>query len=195
MLSAAGNALPDLDLSLTAKGATGVPAKVKTNANGVASVSFTASAASGIRLTAVTAPIASTLPKIFRPTTPAAASNGQRVAVADTQRVSSADSSTGSKAKLAVTTAAAPDTIAVGEPATDKVTITGALSTYAGSITAGLYGPFRTTDEIVCSGTPAWQGSFTAKGSGTYTTPRRSSQSRGSTSTRSSSRATPTTSA
>ncbi len=171
VLSAAGDALPNLDLTLTASGATGVPGRVRTNANGVATVSFTAGAAGGIRLTAVTEPIASTLPRIFRPTTAKAAPNGQRVAVADTQRVSSAASSTGSKAKLSVTTTATPDTIAAGEQATDKVTISGALPTYAGTVAVRLFGPFRTTDEIACTGTPLSQTSFAAKGSGAYTTP------------------------
>ncbi len=171
VFSAAGNALPNLDLSLFTKGATGVPAKVQTNANGVATVTARATSATGVRLTAVTEPVASTLPRIFHPTTAAAGPNGQRVAVPDSQRVTSADTSTGSKAKLSLTTAATPATIAVGEESTDKVTISGALPTYRGKVVVRLYGPFRTAGQISCTGVPVAAGSFDANGSGSYTTP------------------------
>src|SRR5262249_2411375 len=52
VLSAAGNAVPNLDLALTAEGASGVPGKVQTNANGVAVVTLIATDANGVRLTA-----------------------------------------------------------------------------------------------------------------------------------------------
>jgi len=50
VLSAAGAAVPGVPLTLTASGATGVPARVTTNARGVASVPLTSSSVDGVSL-------------------------------------------------------------------------------------------------------------------------------------------------
>ena len=58
----------------------------------------------------------------------------------------------------------------VGQPAQDIVTLTGALSSYRGTVRAALYGPFRSAGQVVCSGEPAWRGTFRASGPGMYRT-------------------------
>ena len=75
VLSAAGAGLPNLELSLSATGARNVPATVKTNANGVATVQVTATGAGGVHLVATTEPLPSTLPQIFSPSKPVPAKN------------------------------------------------------------------------------------------------------------------------
>jgi hypothetical protein len=170
VLSAAGVSLPNLDLSLSATGASGVPSTIKTNPNGAATIELKATGAAGIRVTATTEPLPATLPRIFRPTKPGPARNGQRVASAGSQRVSNTDASEGAKAQLSMGTKAAPADVSAGGQSTDKVTLTGALASYDEKITVRLYGPFRTVAAISCTAAPAFEGSFTASGSGTYTT-------------------------
>jgi hypothetical protein len=170
VLSAANVPLPGLDLSLSATGATDVPSTVKTNANGVATVELKATGAGGVHLTATTEPLPATLPKIFTPSKPVPARNGQRLASADSQRVSNTDTAGGAKAQVSLSTQTAPTEIAEGGQSSDKVTITGALASYHGKVAVRIYGPFRTVASITCSGTPSFQGSFTANGSGTYST-------------------------
>ena len=82
VLSAAGVAVPDVHLALTAAGAAAVPSTARTNANGVATVQVKAVGAGGVHLTA-SAEMPATAPRIFRPTSGAAAANGQRLAAAE----------------------------------------------------------------------------------------------------------------
>ena len=56
-----------------------------------------------------------------------------------------------------------------GATITDKVTISG-LGKLEASVKVELWGPFPTAGAIRCSGTPYWQGTFIAKGDGTYIT-------------------------
>ncbi len=170
VLAAGGAPLPNLTLSLTATGASGVPESVKTNASGVATVQVKATGAAGVHLTATTEPLPATLPRIFHPTKPAPARNGQRLAAAESQRVSNTDAAGGAKAQLSISTKAAPAEIAAGGESTDKVTLAGALASYREKIAVRLYGPFRTVSAISCTGTPAVESSFAANGAGTYTT-------------------------
>ena len=65
VLSAGGNALPNVEVALDAGGASGVPGEVRTNANGVATVTFTATSAEDVELTARAGGLPSTLPRIF----------------------------------------------------------------------------------------------------------------------------------
>ena len=55
-----------------------------------------------------------------------------------------------------MTTAATPQSVVVGQPVTDAITIAGALPSYRATIAARIYGPFRTREQIACTGTPAW---------------------------------------
>jgi sortase family protein len=170
VLSGAGVLIPNLDLTLSATGAT-VPAIARTNANGVATVPVKATTAAGARVKATTEPLPATMPTIYAPTTLAAARNGQRLAVSGSQRVSGEGSSTGSKAQVSLTTAAAPADLDVGGQSVDNVTIGGALPSYNARIAVRVYGPFRSAAEIGCAGTPFSEGSFAANGSGSYKTP------------------------
>ena len=171
VLSAAGNPLPNVQLALTVTGASGVPRQARTDASGVARVTIGAASAADIRLTVKTEPLASTLPRIFRPTTAAAAPNGQRLAVPDSQQLSDTVSTHVAQVKIAASTAAAPAVLAVGEASRDSITISGALASWHGTIAVRIYGPFRTAAEIRCSGAPASQASVGGKGSGVFTTP------------------------
>jgi hypothetical protein len=171
VLSAAGNALPDLGLTLSAEGATGVPGKVRTNATGVATVTLRATDAKGVRLTARTEAIASTLPKVYTGTTPVARRNGQRLALPEAQTVSATASSAGGKTQLVISSVATPPVVAVGQPSRDRVTISGARSSYRGPVVVRLHGPARSVGAIRCDQPPAWEGTFDANGSGQYTTP------------------------
>ena len=169
VLSGAGVPLPNLDLSLSATGASGLPATVRTNAAGVATVQVTATGAGGVHLTATTEPLPSTLPLIYRPAKPQAARNGQRLAAGASQRVSNTDTSGGRKAQISMTTAAAPTEVVSGGRSTDKVTITGALASYRQNVGVRLYGPFRTVAAIDCTTKPVFVSTFEANGPGSYT--------------------------
>jgi LPXTG-site transpeptidase (sortase) family protein len=60
----------------------------------------------------------------------------------------------------------------VAEPGvalSDKAFVTG-LSGESATVGAKLYGPYPTREGMTCTDTPAWQGSFTAPGDGTYLT-------------------------
>src|SRR4051794_15573375 len=87
VLAASGDALPGVALSLTATGARGVPGSVQTDAAGVAHASVTATSADGVKLTATTEPLPSTLPAVYVPSTPAARVNGQRLVPPASQTV------------------------------------------------------------------------------------------------------------
>ncbi|HZQ63876.1 MAG TPA: sortase [Gaiellaceae bacterium] len=169
VLSASGEALPDVDLALDATQGT-APSTAHTNANGVASVQVKATGAGGVHLT-VSAEVPPTLPRIYRPTRGAAAANGQRLASAVSERVSGKDTASGAKAQLSLTTTATPSQVAAGGQSSDRVVLSGALPTYREEIALRLYGPFRDEAEISCDGTPFWTGTLAARGSGTYTTP------------------------
>ena len=170
MISGAGAAVPNVDLSLAATGAA-APSTVKTNASGVATVALTATSADGVHLKATTEPLPATLPTIYTPTTAQAARNGQRLAAADAQQVSGEDEAAGSKAQISMTSTADPAALVIGGQSSDKVTIAGALPSYRGKIAVRLYGPFRTVASVSCTTTPVSESSFTANGSGSYTDP------------------------
>jgi Sortase domain len=169
VLSATGAALPELDLSLSATNAE-APSTVRTNAAGVATVQLKANGAGAVRLTATTEPLPATLPRIFQPSKPAPARNAQRIASAEAQRVSNADTSSGKKTQLAMTSSATPAEVVSGGRSTDRVRISGALASYKQKVAVRLFGPFRTVATISCAGTPIFSSSIQANGSGTYTT-------------------------
>jgi Sortase domain len=171
VLSAAGNALPNLGLTLSATGASGFSRRVQTDKNGVARVELQATSAADIRLTVQTDPLASNLPTVYRATTPAAAPNSQRVAAPTAQRVTDTVTATVSKNRIAVSTAAAPARLLVGAASRDKVTIKGAAASWNATVTVRIYGPFASADAIVCNQAPVFESSFKANGSGTFTTP------------------------
>jgi hypothetical protein len=171
VLSESGVALPNVALALSAKGASGVPGSVETDDSGVARVELTAADAGELTLAVKSQPVASTLPAYYFPTAPAGARNGQRLLAPDSQRVDGESSVTVGKVRISATTVSKPGTVLAGSLARDVVTLTGALSSYRGTVQAALYGPFRSAGQVVCSGEPAWRGTFRARGPGTYSTP------------------------
>ena len=90
VISGAGVPLPNLTLTLSATGAA-APSTVKTNANGVATVTLRATSAEGVHLKATTEPAAGHPPDCLHADHRQAAPNGQRVAAADAQQVTGDD--------------------------------------------------------------------------------------------------------
>ncbi len=170
VLSAAGNALPNVSLEVKATG-TDTPRTVTTNGEGVASVDFTPTSADGVNFDVRSEPIASNLPKIYRGTTAAAARNGQRLAAPDSQRVTATSVETVALAQVGVATAAAPTVVLAGEANRDKVTFSGVSRDWKALVAVNIYGPYRSQAEIRCDKAPAWTGSFTKRGPGVIRTP------------------------
>jgi hypothetical protein len=164
VLSAAGNALPSVPLRLAAGATLTVPAEVRTNRNGVAVVPLTPTGAGQSRLRVDAAPVASTLPKIFRATTRAAAANAQRLAAPASQRISAATSVT-VRATPTLATASSTRVARGGSRIFDRIRVTG-LGTTAATIEAELFGPFASRAAIRCAGRPSWTGSVIANGDG-----------------------------
>jgi hypothetical protein len=171
LIAASGAPVPGVVISLEAKGANGVPARVRTDAKGVASVTFTPTAADGVSIEARSESIASTLPRIFTPTTAAAARNGQRLAAAASQRVSATATQVSSKATISISTTAFPAKVLVGQANRDRVRISGLPEGRKTTITSLIHGPFRTKAEIRCDAAPAVTNTFTVSKSGTVGTP------------------------
>jgi hypothetical protein len=169
VLAATGEALPDVELALTAQGAT-VPARVSTGADGVAHVQFTARTAGGVTIDAKTEPIASTLPAVYAPTTPAAAVNGQRLAAPTSQVVTGTSQTAAFQAQAHVSSVADPATVTLGGATRDRVTLAGVGEGYDAVVTARLFGPFRSTGAIRCDGQPASESTWRPHGPGEYTT-------------------------
>ena len=171
VLSATGAAVPGVSLGLVTEGATGIPARISTNRSGIARVTFTAGAVTGLKVAIETEQIASTLPRIFRATTPVAARrNGQRMAAADAQQLTATIAAPIAKGALKVTTTATPANLLLTEASTDKVVIAGAAATPAQTVQVNVFGPFPAAAAIVCTGTPAVTSTLAANGSGTFTT-------------------------
>ena len=170
VLSASGVALPDIALTIDATGAGGVPKTLTTDGSGLARLTLTATDAAGVHLDVSAAGLASTLPRIFHPTTAAAAPNGQRLAVPASQTVTASAGSKVSKGQLRVSSIAVPASILVGETSRDQITVHGATAGWHGTIDASLFGPFRSVGAIKCNGKPVWTGSVTAPNAGTFLT-------------------------
>jgi Sortase domain len=169
VISAAGAALPDVPLAVSATGATGAPGAARTNADGVARVAFVPASASGLSLRVETGPLPGTEPLVFVPTAGASRANGQRLAgAAPARRVTSTVTHPVTAAPL-LTANATPASTTVGASTSDTVVVsrTGGSST---SVQVELWGPFDSADEIACTGTPMWTGSFVANGDSTTAT-------------------------
>ncbi len=169
VLSAAGNAVPGVALQLRASGAR-VPATATTDSRGVARASVRATGAGDLGLDVRAAQLASTLPAIYRPTTPAAARNGQRIAVPTSRVVTGSSRTAAEKSQVLLSSTATPATVAAGGMSRDRLTIRNASSSFRVRVSASLYGPFRSPKEISCDTQPIWTGSFQTAGPGDYTT-------------------------
>jgi Sortase domain len=170
ILSAAGNPLPNTDLTIAAKGVNGIPKRVTTNGAGVARITFTPTAVGDLELQVRSETVASTLPQVYRPSTAAAARNGQRLAAPDSQQVQAEVARPVAQGRIGITTQATPDKMLLGESNSDKVTIRGIPDGTKVPVTVNLHGPFRSVAEVKCDGAPLLQSSLVADGSGTSTT-------------------------
>ena len=169
VVAASGAALPNVDLTLSASGGT-VERTATTDGQGNAQVAIQTTNVGALRLVARAAGLASTLPVIYTPSTPAAARNGQRLAAPASQAVSGSAGSSASRAQVVVTSTATPATVVAGGLSRDRVTIQNAASSFRVRAAASLFGPFRSQAEISCNGPPFWTGTLTTAGSRDYTT-------------------------
>lgn len=168
--AAGGALLRNARVRVRVTGASGGASVVRTNAKGLAHLDFTPnSATDGIRLTAE-AEVASTQPKLYAATRGVARRNSQRVAAPNSQTIETAVVKNVAPAKVTITTQAEPQTLLVGETSSDRVTVAGLPPARRAKVDVRLYGPFRSTEEIQCSGTPHATTSFVARGSGETTT-------------------------
>lgn len=165
--NARGTAIGNTVVTIEAENAD-APARVRTNSRGVAVVRFTPTAAARVRIRATTEELASTLPRYFTPTTPAARRNGQRLAAANSQRVSGAAAVVAQKATIRVSTTARPDRLLVGEGNRDEIRLTGVPSGRATEVVSLLYGPFRSREAITCDGEPYARSTVSVNRSGTF---------------------------
>lgn len=170
VLSAAGNAVPGVSVTLDVRGASGIPADLRTGSDGTLQVPFTPTAAGQLNVTATANGLASEAPKLYVPTRGEAARSGQRlVSAAGTARSVQAQAAV-APAQIQVKTTATPSTLGTGGESTDAVTITGAPAGWSANVDVRLYGPFPTREAIVCTGTPKATHTYTA-GPGESRTP------------------------
>ncbi len=162
--SAAGVVMPNVRLRLAgSSGADGLPSVVRTNSRGEATITGTAADVDdGVRLKVETAELAAPAPDLYVPTKGAAVRNAQRLVVAASTTVVAHATTRVEPATAAVTTAATPATQLLGEPNSDKITITGPPSSWRGKVTVRAYGPAASGDAIRCEGQPAAEVSYTA---------------------------------
>jgi hypothetical protein len=168
VLSAEGVPLPHVRLAVSAQDGIDLASHVETDGAGVAHVAFTPARAGPVRLKLSTEQLAGAKPLILAPTTRAAAANGQRLAAPAATRVSTSVTSTVT-ASPGLTTEISAQEVTPGAQIHDNVKLTG-LGGLSVRVQVELWGPFDTRDEIACSGTPYWTGSFVAQGDGTYPT-------------------------
>ena len=171
VLSASGRAVPNVRVSLEARGAAGLPAQVNTGTDGVARPSFAPDEVQGgVRVTAAGLDLAADRPKVYVPARRDAARNGQRLAEPASAVVSTTAIAGVAPARLTLTTKATPPTLLAGEQSRDAVTIGGAYHGWRGRIEVRLYGPFRSQAAISCVGAPIATTTYET-GSGASMTP------------------------
>jgi hypothetical protein len=169
VLSAEGHALPRLRLRLAAEDGLTLPRAVRTDAEGVAHVPVLATVAARARLRIETAPVASTLPRIFRATTPAAAVNAQRLAAPASQRVTTTIALTARAAPRVSTVVSAP-VVRPGSSIFDRIRVEG-LGRTSARVRVELFGPFASRDAIECRGRPRWTRTIAVSGDGVVRSP------------------------
>lgn len=169
VLAASGAGVPKVELAASVAGAQGVPAHLRTGASGLARVTLTPTAVSGLRLRLSAAGLAAPEPHVDGPTTGAARANGQRLVVPAAAPVVASVKRTEVGAHPQLVTRASAQTAAPGVRVSDNVTVTG-LGGASAEVHVELWGPFPTRSAIACTGTPYWTGSFTAEGDGTTAT-------------------------
>ncbi|MFT4036509.1 MAG: sortase, partial [Patulibacter sp.] len=170
VLSASGNAVPEIAVKLDARGLGTIADDLRTGADGTLEVPITPTTAGELSITATANGLASETPKLYAPTVGEAKRSGQRlVSAAGTARSAQVQASV-APAQVQVKTTATPATLGAGGQSVDAVTISGAPAGWSATIESRLYGPFATREAIVCTGTPIATSSFTA-GPGNSNTP------------------------
>lgn len=170
VLAAGGAAVPGRPLTISAQGLSGAPTQAKTDENGVARMTVTATGGP-VKLSASASGLPSTLPHVYVPTAGAAVEHGQRLVLPSAQTVASSETGAASKTQIQASSTATPGVLLVGRKSRDRMSISNASPGWSGTVQVRIYGPAATSGAVACTGTPAAQTTFTAKGNGTYTTP------------------------
>jgi hypothetical protein len=140
VLAAGGSAVPNLPLTLSVQGATGISKRAKTDGSGFARITLTPGGGP-LKLSASTSTLPSTLPRVFEPTSGSSAANGQRLVLPAAQTLSDSAGGSASKTQIRVSTAATPSTLVVGKTSQDRLTISNAGANWSGTIQVRIYGP------------------------------------------------------
>lgn len=166
LVSASGQALPDAKLTLAARGASGLAQQVQTDAAGLVEVALKPTA-SDLRLRITSAPLASSRPRIFVPTSAAAAANGQRLAAPSSQQVSV---TIVKRASPLLAAAVSRQIVRPGSRIFDRIQVHGLGSTPA-RIEVELFGPSASRANLSCTGRPYWKGQIPISGEGEVHSP------------------------
>lgn len=171
VLSGTGVPVPNVTVKLAARGAEGLPSTVSTGADGDARLDFTPDdATGGLDVRATTEELAAAAPTLYVPTRGGARRSGQRLIAPASTTVTDAVTARVVPAKIAVTTAATPAAMLVGEQSRDTVKISGAPASWKAQVEVRLYGPARTQAGISCDGAPVATHTYEAR-NGDSTTP------------------------
>lgn len=170
VVSATGAAMPNVSVALSSGDVSGLSGRVRTNAKGVATATFTPGARGQISISARTQPLAAARPKLFQPSTAAASRNGQRLAAPQGEAVEQSVSRPVGRGSIAISTRAFPTVVPSGGNSRDRVTIIGGTTGIRASIGVKLFGPFRTKAQVVCTGTPAATGEVATDGRAVFST-------------------------
>ena len=166
LLSAAGHALTNARLRLSALGASGLPKYVDTGDDGLATIAFTPTAAS-LSLRVASGALASNSPRIFVPTSGAASANGQRLAAPAFERIST---TVALLARPSVSTRAAAEIVRPGSRIFDRIQVQG-VSGSAAQVEVELFGPFSSRAKISCQGRPYWSRRINVPGASVVRSP------------------------
>ncbi|MEZ5080481.1 MAG: class F sortase [Thermoleophilia bacterium] len=172
VLSARGVPVSGVTLNLRTTGASGVPARVRTGQNGLARVKFTPDSTDGVKISATSGKVASTLPRYFAPTKGAAARNGQRLTTGAAQQLQLNASAAVAKSTVRVATLARPKRLLVTGATRDRLTIVGLPGDRTTKVQVLLHGPYRSArDARTCSTEPFDRKTIDVKGPGRIATP------------------------
>jgi hypothetical protein len=166
VISAEGEPLRYVRLTLSATGADVPFPHVRTNGSGRAVAALTPTAV-GVRLGVVTEPLASSRPRVFVPTSAAAAANGQRLAAPSSARVSTTVSA---QAQPVVVAAVSSQIVRPRSSIFERVGVEG-LGGATARVEVALFGPFATRRAVSCTRRVHWRGLLTVSASGAVSSP------------------------
>jgi hypothetical protein len=158
VLSAAGHALPHVRLSLSGRGAAGLPRLAQTDEAGIAEIALRPTAVT-LRLQVRAVALSASRPRIFVPTSAAASANGQRLAAPASQPILTTVSR---RVRPLVSAAVSRRIVRPGSRIFDRIRVWG-LGASAARLEVELFGPFASRANISCSGKPYWSGRITVQ--------------------------------